>query len=349
MSRIDLRSVRRIAGILCGTAVVLVAGTALAAEDFYKGKQITILVSGGGTYDAYARLMAKYMPKYIPGEPNFVVKNMSGASGLRAANHIFNNSPKDGTEIAGTHGHIPTIPIFTSQGIQYDPAKLSWIGSATREVYIGYAWNTSPVKSMDEARVKESIFGGQAVGSMSIDIPILANAMMGTKIKIVTGYSGSAEARLAMERGEIHGVFGTAWTTLTSSQPEWLKEKKITVIAQFGKTRYKEMPDVPLLLDYVNDPEDRKALEVFLSRQETGKPYFAPPGIPADRLAILRRAFDASVKDPELREEAAKAELDVIDPMTGEEIAAFVAEMSKTPPSYAKRIEDIFAKFSEKK
>jgi tripartite-type tricarboxylate transporter receptor subunit TctC len=345
MIRIDRRPLAKTAVLLL--SLLTVSTGASAAEDFYKGKTISIMVSGTGTYESYARFLAKYMPKYIPGEPNIIVKNLSGASGLKAANYIYNNAPKDGTEIAGTHGHIPTIPYLNDQGVQYDPLKFNWIGSVTKEVYIGYAWNTSPVQSMDEALTKQSVFGGQAIGSMSIDIPILANAMMGTKFKVVTGYSGSAEARLAMERGEINGVFGTAWTALLSSQPDWLRDKKVKVIAQFGEKKHKDMPDVPLLLDYVKNPDDRAALALYLARQETGKPYFAPPGVPADRMAILRNAFDKTVHNPDFVAEVTGANMDVTDPMNAQEVAAFVQEKSKAPKSYAKRIDDIFSAYSK--
>ena len=351
MIRIDTSSVKRTTSLLAGAAGLLALGApgALAAEDFYKGKTISIMTSGAGSYEAYARLLAKYMSKNIPGEPNMIVKNMSGASGLKATNYMANVAPKDGTEIAGVHGHLLTLPMFNPQGVQYESNKLSWIGSATKELYLAYMWHTSPVQSMAEARVKESIVGGQAVGSMSIDIAILANAMMGTKFKIVTGYAGSQETRLAVERGEIHGHVGTALTTILSSNPEWISEKKITVIAQFGEKPHKMLPTAPLLLDFVLKPEDKAAMQLFLARQETGKPYFAPPGIPADRLAILRKAFDASVADPAFVAEAQKQQLDVDDPMTGKEVEEFLVRMSKTPPSAAQRINDIFKNYTDKK
>ena len=333
-----------VAGLLAMAVV-----PAFAADPFYKGKVISIHSSGAGSYEAYGRLLAKYMPKHIPGEPTIIVKNMSGASGLKAANYIYNVAPKDGTEIAATHGQIPLQQLFSTEGVQYDANKLSWIGSATKETYIAYMWNTSPVQSMEEARVKESIVGGQALGSMSIDIAVLGNEMMGTKFKVVTGYSGSAETRLAVERGEINGHVGTAYTTILSENPEWITEKKIKLIAQFGLTRHKNLPDVPLLLDYVIKPDDKQAVQLFLSRQETGKPYFAPPGIPKDRLEILRKAFDAAVKDPNFIADANKQNLDVIDPMNGPEMEAFVARMMKTPPAYGKRIDDTFRAWAAKK
>lgn len=335
--------------MLCGLAlVILMAAPAVAAEDFYRGKQIAIMAGGGGSYEFYARMLAKYMPKYIPGSPTMIVKNMAGASGLKVTNYIYNVAPKDGTEIGAGQGHIPTLPLFNAEGVQYDPAKLPWIGNPTKEVFIGYVWHTSPVQSLEEARSKEAVVGGQSVGAMSVDIAILANAMIGTKFKIVTGYAGSAETMLAVERGEVNGHLGTPWTTLSASKPDWIKQKLVKVIAQFGQTRHKDLPDVPLLLDYVTKPEDRSALEAFLARQETAKPYFVPPGTPADRVTILRRAFDSAVKDPEFLAEVTKANFDVTEPMTGEEMEVLVARMSKIPPTYTKRINDAFAAFSAK-
>jgi tripartite-type tricarboxylate transporter receptor subunit TctC len=330
-------------GLLCVSAAV--PASLSAAEDFYKGKQISIMAGGGGAYEAYARLLAKHMPKYIPGQPNIIVQNMSGTSGLKVTNYIYNNAPKDGTEIGAGQGHIPSLPLFNMQGVQYDPTKLGWVGNITKEVYIGYVWHTSPVLSMEQARQKESIMGGQSIGAMSIDIAILANVMMGTKFKIVTGYAASAETMLAVERGEIHGHLGTTWTNLKISHPDWLAEKKVKLIAQFGSKPAAELPDVPLMINYVIDPEDKKALELFLKRQETGKPFFVPPGVPADRLAILRKAFDSAVRDPAFLAEAEKGQLDVTEPMSGQEIETYVAAMNNTPAKYAKRINDIFASY----
>jgi tripartite-type tricarboxylate transporter receptor subunit TctC len=325
------------------------AGAATAAEDFYKGKTLTIITSGSGSYEAYARLVGKYMSKYIPGEPNIVVKQIQGASGLKAANYLYTQAPKDGTEIAGTHGHIPTAPVFSSQGIEYDPTKFGWIGNVTKEIFLGYFWNGAPVQSFEQARGKETVVGGQALGSMSIDIPVLANAMMGTKFKIITGYTGANEVRLALERGEISGVFGTSWSSLMTGQPEWIKDKKINVVVQFGDKPHSELPNVPSLYNYVLNAEDREALEIYLARQETGKPYFAPPGVPPERLAILRRAFDMAMKDADLKKDFAKANLDQDGPMTGQEVEQFIARRMATPAKYVDRINTIFSSFNEKK
>jgi tripartite-type tricarboxylate transporter receptor subunit TctC len=345
-----IRTQTAVAASAVAGMLALSAASAIAAEDFYKGKTITIHTSGAGTYEAYARLFAKYMPKYIPGEPTMVAKQMSGASGLKATNYLYNVAAKDGTEIAGVHGHLLTLAMFNPQGVQFDPNKFNWLGSATKELYLAYMWNaTTPVKSMQEAKVKESIVGGQAVGSMPIDIAILANTLIGTKFKIVTGYAGSAETKLAVERGELHGHVGTPLTTMMGNTPEWITEKKVTVIAQFGQSRHPLLPDAPLLTDFVENPDDNKALKLFLARQETGKPYMAPPGVPPERVAILRKAWQSSMTDPEFLADAKKAKLDVDGPLTGEEVEKFLAVVNQTPPAAAKRINDIFNAYTEKK
>jgi tripartite-type tricarboxylate transporter receptor subunit TctC len=347
----DAKTIRRLLwASVSGGAVVFGASMKVeAAEDFYKGKQITIIVSGsaGGIYDGYARILGRYLTKYIPGNPTYIIQGMSGASGLQAANFIYNQAPRDGTVIGGVHSHIPTAPLLSAKGTQYDQNKLSWIGSLTTESYIGYVWHTAPVQSLEEAKTKELIVGGQAVGSMSIDMAILAREMLNLKMKIITGYSGSQESKIALERGEIHGSFGNSYTSLVTTEPEWLRDKKVKVITQFGFKKHPKLPDVPLFLELLT-PEDRQAVELMAARQESAKPYFGPPDIPADRLQILRTAFNASIKDPAFREELEKANYEFTDPMTGEDLTRLVHRLSQTPPEVAKRLDDVFAKFRDK-
>jgi tripartite-type tricarboxylate transporter receptor subunit TctC len=340
-------TVTRIAGLLIAAGALLGATQASAAEDFYKGKRINLIVSGGGSYEEYARLVAKYMPKYIPGEPSFVVKALLGSSGLKATNYMSTVAPKDGTEIAAVHGHIPTAPIFDAKGAEYDPTKLEWVGSVTKEIYVGYMWKTSPVQTLDDTFKKESVVGGGAVGSLSVDMPMITNALLGTKFKVITGYTVNEESNLAVQRGELNGKFGTTWTSLLLQQSQFVKDKSIKVIAQFGRNKHKDLPDVPLLLDAAKG-DARTALELYLARQETGKPYFAPPGTPKDRVDILRRAFDQVVKDPDFVADCEKTSLEVTEPMSGAEIQAYVAEMSKASPAAIKMINDVFAKAAAK-
>jgi tripartite-type tricarboxylate transporter receptor subunit TctC len=347
MARITTSLVRTIACLSVGV-FGLSTGTAFAADDFYKGKTITIHSSGGGTYEAYGRYFAKYMPKYLPGEPTIIVKSLPGAAGLKAANYIYNNAPRDGTEIAIVHGQIPTMPLLGASGIQYDPNKIGWLGNVTKEVYLGYMWHTSPVQSWEEATRKESVIGGQSLGSFSIDLPVLTNALAGTKFKIVSGYSGSEETQIAIERGEVNGHMGTSYGTITRAHPDWFKEKKVKVISQFGQTKHRELQDVPLLVESVKG-DDRQALELYLARQETARPFLAPPGVPAERLALLRSAWSSVMKDPAFLAEAARADFEIVEPMNGDELQKFVARMSQTPPSAVKLLNDVFTKYAATK
>jgi tripartite-type tricarboxylate transporter receptor subunit TctC len=335
------------------TRTILAAGVAIAlaapaaAADFYDGKQIKLVVSTepGGAYDVYARLIAQYWGKYIPGHPAFVVQNMPGASGLKTANFIYNQAPRDGTVIAATHSGVPTTPLLSPAEAQFDLRKLSWIGSATKDPFVGFVWHTAPVKTFEAAKTTEVIMGGDGVGSAGVDMAIVSNVFFGTKFKIVTGYTGGPQVKLAMERGEVHGTFANAWTALKLAQPDWLKDGKITIITQHGFTRHAELPDVPLFMDQAKKPEDRQALELLLARQEFAKPYFGPPEVPADRVLLLRRGFDAVLKDPELLAGAAKASLPIDGPMTGEELATLTARLAETPPSVVQRIEKVFTDF----
>jgi tripartite-type tricarboxylate transporter receptor subunit TctC len=335
---------------LAVAAAVLVCAAAepVLAEDFYKGKQIQILSSAasGTSYDMYSRTLAKYMAKYVPGNPTFIVQNMPGAGGLKVANFIANNAPRDGTVFAGTHPVIPIGNLTNPAEAQYKATELSWIGSVTRELYLGYFWHTAPAKTFEEAFQKEVIMGGAAPGSFSIDMAILSNEILGTKFKIITGYQSSPQTQLAIERGEVHGVMGTAWSALKRTATEWINQKKVNIVVQYGFKRNPQLPpDVPAFIDFAKTEADRQAIKFMIARLDHGKPYFGPPGIPPERLEILRRAFDKTVRDPEFIKEIEKADSEVDGPMTGEELAALVAEEAATPPAVVKRIEDAISKF----
>ena len=335
-----------LAALLPGAATAP-AGAADAVEAFYKGRQIQLIVSTapGGAYDAFARLMVQYLPAYIPGHPSFVVQNMNGANGLTATNHLANIAARDGTVIASVQSNIPTSQILAPAGVHFDANKLSWIGSITKDIFVGYVWHDAKVKTYEQAKTDVAIMGGQGVGAATIDFAIVSNALFGTKFKIITGYGSSGETKLAMERRELDGTFGNGWTSLKIDQKDWLTEGKIRIFIQHGFAPHRELPDVPLFIDQAKNPPDRQVLELLLARQETNKPYLAPPGVPADRLNALRRAFDATVADPKFRAAADKANLAIDGPMTGEALAAMVARISATPPEVPRRIERIFSEF----
>lgn len=339
----------RIFALAVLAASVAVAAPAAAAEDFYKGKQLIIICSAdvGTGYDAYARLVAEYLPKYIPGNPQTVVQNMIGASGLKAANFVYNVAPRDGLTIGATHAAIPTAPLFSPDSAQYDVKKIQWIGNVTGDPYVGLVWHTAPIQTLQAAMKTEVIMGGGSVGSASVDMAIFGRELFGLKFKIITGYKSSAETKLAIERQEINGTFGNGWTSLKTGAPDWLKENKIRIITQFGFKKHPELPDVPLFMDLAQKPEDRQIVELLLARQEFAKPYFVPPSVPAERVEILRRAFDKAIQDPGFIAAATKGQLALDGPMTGEELGALASKLADTPRSLLDRVDATFDKFRQ--
>jgi tripartite-type tricarboxylate transporter receptor subunit TctC len=333
--------------------VVLLAGfsgaswAADAEADFFKDKQMRLIVPtpAGGLYDLLTRLMAEHMPRHIPGNPKFIVQNMGGAGGLIAANYMAQIAPRDGTVLASAHGSTATASLFSPDQAKFDAADLSWLGSITKDPFVAYVWHTAPVKSLEDLKTKEGVFGGNAVGSASIDYAIIAKELFGLKLKIITGYPNSVDVKLAMERGELAGTFGNGWSSLKTGEPTWVAEGKVILITQFGLTKHPEMPNVPLFIDLAKTEADRQALELVLARQDIARPYYAPPGIPKARLEVLRRAFDATMKDPLFLAAAAKASAPVDGPMSGEEVEATVKRLSATPPAVVKRIESVLADF----
>jgi tripartite-type tricarboxylate transporter receptor subunit TctC len=313
---------------------------AWAQDDFYKGKQLRLVVStdAGGAYDTYARLLSQILKEHIPGNPTIIVQNMPGAGGLKVANFIATTAPRDGTVIAATHAGIVSAQLTSPAAAAFEATRLSWIGSITTDPFVGYVWHTAPVKTLADMRTTEVVMGGVSVGTASTDYGILARELFGLKLRLVNGYKSSNDVKLAMERGEVQGAFANGWSSLRNAEPGWIRDGTIRIIVQHGFKPLPELPDVPLFISLAQSDADRQALVFMLARQEAAKPYFAPPDIPADRLAILRRAFDATVRDPRFLALAGKASMTVDGPMTGEELATLVAQVSRTPPDVVARI-----------
>jgi tripartite-type tricarboxylate transporter receptor subunit TctC len=351
--RLPIMWFRGLPGLVFGVALLVGVtagvGAAFGADDFYKGRDIRLVVSTapGGAYDSYARLLAQVFGDHIPGSPTIVVQNMPGAGGLKTANYMYAAAPRDGTVIAGTHSSVPAAPLISPDAAKFDSRKLSWIGSITSDPYVGYVWHTAPIETLEDAKTTEVIMGGISVGTAGVDMAILARDMFGLKFKIVTGYKGSNDVKLALERGEIQGTFSNGWSSLKTAEPEWLRKKKIRIIVQHGLKKIPELPDVPLFIDLAHNEADRQVLTFMLAREEAAKPYFAPPEIPTDRLAILRRAFDASINDRRFIAAANKADFSLVDPMTGEELASLVLQLSQTPTSVIERINRMLSEFKK--
>lgn len=314
---------------------------AAAAGPFYAGKQIQIFVSteAGTVYDAYARLLAQHMPEHIPGAPSIVVMNMPGGGGLKVANYMQDVAPRDGTSIAGTHSAVFTMSLVMPGQAHFDERKFSWIGSVTRDPYLAIVRPNAPIRSFDDARSSVITMGGPSAGSLGVDLVAVSNAVLGTKFKIVAGYKDPKEVLLALQRDEVDGTFAISWSELSSTG--LVQQGKVRVIAQHGLTALPIFGDAPLLVDEAHTPQDRQALVFMVGRAEAARPYFAPPGVPADRLEILRRAFDATVADPAFLADAKRSNLAVDGPMTGEKLGGFVDELMSTPKSVTDRIQAI--------
>ena len=322
-------------------AIALPAPTARAElpADYYKGKQVDLIVGydPGGGYDIYARALARHIGRHLPGNPTVVVRNMPGAASRLAANHLYSIAPKDGTTFGTIARGLPTEELLGAAGIRFESQKFTWIGSMNNEVSVGIAWHTSPVKTIEEAYSREMIVGGI---SDSIVFANVMNSVLGTKFKIVTGYKGGGEISLAMEQGELHGRMGWSWSSVMSTNRDWIRDKKLLLLVQFSTTKHADLPDVPLVTELARSPEDRALLELVFARQVIGRPFIAPPGLSADATATLRKAFDATLADPEFRAEAVKSKLEV-NPVSGEDVERLVTRLFQTPSAVVERAKTI--------
>jgi tripartite-type tricarboxylate transporter receptor subunit TctC len=323
-------------GILSGVALTLSlahGAKADAVEDFYRGKTINLIVgfSAGGGYDTTARILAPYLKKYLPGNPSVVVQNMEGAGSLKAANYLYSVAPKDGSVIATFSRGTAMEPLIGTSATQFDATKLTWIGSTTNEYSVFLLWNTAPVKTWNDMLKTEFNVGGEGAGSDSDVYAMLVKNLFGAKLKLVSGYPGSAEIMLALERGELDGRAAFSWSSLKSSKPDWIRDKKVNYPVQLNTLRNPELPDVPLLEDLASNDRQRQIIKLVLSRQVMGRPFAAPPGVPEDRKQALRKAFDDVMKDADFLAEAKQRKMDV-NPVSGAEVEKLVAELYRTPP-----------------
>ncbi len=314
-------------------AVLLLALTrpapAQSVEDFYRGHTLTMLISYsvGGGYDLYARVLAKYLGRHIPGNPTVVPENMPGAGGLRASNYLYTAAPKDGSVIGTFSRSIPTMPLVTPTAVSFDGRKFSWIGSMSSDTSLCLTGAKSKIKAFQDMLTMPVIMGGQFAAADSDIYAHLYKNIFGAQIKLVSGYPGTNEIVLAMERGEVDGICGLSWGTIKVAHPEWLKQNSVNLLVQAALKKNPELPDVPLALDLINDPEKKQILQIHFAPQAMGRPFAAPPGIPEDRKEALIKAFDETLKDPDLLAEAAKAKMEITAPMTGHEIDELLGQL----------------------
>jgi tripartite-type tricarboxylate transporter receptor subunit TctC len=332
-------TMRRLVLGLC--AALMSQMPALAQEDaaaFFRGKTVRLVVGVGvgSGYDINARLLARHMAQHIPGNPTIIVQNQPGAGSLTMTNQLFAAGPFDGTAIGASFNGMPTTPLFQPQGARFEPNKLNWLGSTNRETQVSYVWHAAPAATLADAAKTEVVMGAQAPGSTQYDYPVLVNALFGFKFKVITGYEATPKIHLAMERGEVHGTLAN-WSTLKAINLDWVKEKKIKMLAQWALKPHPELAGVPMALELAKTEADKQAMELALARLEYGRPFFLPPNVPADRVQALRRAFDATMKDPAYLAEAEKLKIEV-DPLTGEQVAELVAKVNATPAEIVTRV-----------
>jgi tripartite-type tricarboxylate transporter receptor subunit TctC len=315
-----------------GAALCLPSARAETVESFYKGKTVTMVVSTGvgGVFDLTARTVAKYMPKYIPGKPTMIVKNMPGGGHVLATNFMYGQAAKDGTYIALVNNGMPLHQVLDGRGVRYDALKFNWLGSAGLSNLMTVAWHTSGVKTVDDLMTHELITAATGAGSNGFIYPNAMNVVLGTKFKIVLGYKSSPEADLAMVRGEVAARAGFSLSAILQEHPDWILDKKVAVLVQVGAEREKDFPNVPLMHELAKTPEQRQILALISSPVSLGRPFFTTPDTPAERVAALREAFEATMMDEEFLAEARQLNLD-IKRMGGQRVTQIVGETINVP------------------
>jgi tripartite-type tricarboxylate transporter receptor subunit TctC len=321
--------------LVAAAALLAVAGARAAAQDvvgFFAGRTIKIVVGfgPGGGYDLYARLLARYLPAHLPGAPSVVVENMDGAGSVRAANYVYEAAPRDGSVIAAVNQNAPMYQLLGGAGARFRAEEASHIGSLAHSNELLYVWHTSGITSLEQAKAREVVLGAVAVTSDSYIYPTVINGLLGTRFRIVNGYTTGQALNLAVERGEVMGRGGTSWASIQSSRPTWMRDKAINILVQVGPDKETELAEVPLLADLVTNDDDGQLLGVISLPLALGYSYWLPPGVPAERVAALREAFAATAADKKLLEEAATRHI-IIRPQAGAALDALVRQTAATP------------------
>lgn len=325
----------KFAGAAAGAALALGAAAAAHGQstvaEFYAGKTVEFVIgySVGGAYDMNGRIVARHIGRHIPGKPNVVVRNMPGAGSLVSANHLYNSAAKDGTVI-GTFSRGNAMYPLLEGPAKFEPDKFNWIGSSTKEISLVASWGNTQFKSVEDVRRAEMLVGATGAGGDTVVLPLILNATIGTRFKPITGYPGTAEAMLAMEKGEVHGLASLSLGTVRTAKPDWLTGKLNLILQLALEPHPTLLKGVPLALDLATDPILKQALELVLSRQTKAYPVTAPPGVPAERVAALRAAFMATMKDAEFVADLEKAGFE-LSPVSGVEIQALIKRVYGAP------------------
>jgi tripartite-type tricarboxylate transporter receptor subunit TctC len=331
---------------LAAIAAAMAVGPAYAdpVTDFYKGKTITLIVSSapGGGYDALSRVIAPHLGRHIPGNPQVVVKNMSGAGGIVATKYLFNVAPRDGTFIGGVQNNTPFEPLFGTKEATYDPLKFGWLGTPSFETALLTVWHTTPVNTWQDVLKHEITVGSSGVHSTPSFYGRLLKDILGLKLRIVVGYESQSKVFLAMERGEVDGYPSVFYSALTSTRPTWVPQKLVKLLVQIGVDKEPALPDVPSLLDLAKTPDDKTLVLAAAGPLAAGRPYLMPPGVPADRATALQKAMTDMFKDPAFLADAEKRHLDVKAPRSGAQLHDLLERIyTKTPPQVIERLRKI--------
>lgn len=319
---------------------------AQSVADVYRGQSISMVVSSsaGGGYDTLSRAVARYLGKHIPGNPAVIVRNMPGAGGILAMNYLANVAPRDGLTIGQVQNNTPFEPLFGTKEATYDATKMTWLGTPSVETALLIVWHTSPIMTIEDARRIPMTAGASGANSTPSFYARLLNELLGLKLRVIAGYPGQNEAFLAMERGELDTYGDTFWSALTSTRPDWIKEKKIRILVQYGPEKEAALPDVPYGPDLVKNEDDRKLFEAAYAPLAAGRPFVAPPGLPAERAAALRAGLLATFNDPEFLADAAKKRLIINKPTSGEAMQAQIARVYEMPERVIDRLRRIAQK-----
>jgi len=336
--------------IFLGVALTGVnAAHAQPVADFYRGRTIEFLIgaAAAGGYDVAGRLIANHMPRHIPGNPAIVVRNMPGATGLIMTNHLYNVARRDGTAMGMPTGNVPSEPrlkLISPDGsnIKFDVGKMSWIGTPLQEPQVTWLWHTAPAKTVEDLKRQTILMGSTTPSADNSILPLLANALIGTRMQVVSGYQGQNEINIAAERGEVQGN-NTGYSNLTVNKADWLRDGKVRILLQFGTERLPALNDVPTIIELAANDDDRALLRFYALKFHMARPVVLPPEVPAERVAALQAAFEATMKDPAYLEEAKRIRLDT-NWLGSREITAQIRQMQDTPQATVDRLRELLAR-----
>jgi tripartite-type tricarboxylate transporter receptor subunit TctC len=328
-------------GIIAAAIAASAIATPAAAADFYAGKTIDFIIGSnpGGGYDIYARTLARHIVKHIPGNPQIIPKNLPGAGSGKAATFMQTLAPKDGTALGAVFPGALMEPLLGDRAkAQYDPPKFQYIGTADNGTRVCAVWHASPTKTLEDAQNRKTVLGASQAGGSSRDYGYMHNHLNGTKFDVVSGYKGSVDIMLAIERGEVDGMCGYDWSSIRTQRPHWIAEKKVNILVQVALEPNPDLTKmgVPPIWKFIKNDEDKKVAELILTQQVFGRPYFVPAGTPSDRVRILRDAFDKTMQDPAFLEDAKKQRLD-IEPLGGAKVQQLIENLYAAPPRIIER------------